>query len=287
MIMIKRVSRWLGLTGGLLSLMVCAAFAQAQGNEPENVVVGRIAHVEGQLLRYVPDDQDWVATVKNAPFGLDDALYSDDNSRAEFIMPNGTWVRIEAGTQMQLLTLDEDVTEVDVASGVARFYNKSPDTVIKATTPFGYILAAGGTGFDLYVGDESMEVIALQGNVDFVHVAGDTKYEVSADGASILADSQQVSSGEGTVDADWDAWNGDRDSLWSKRVQVRGDSVEQLPEQLRDDAYTLEEAGKWEEVEYEGARRRLWRPVRVEAGWAPFTAGRWTEWGGDNCSGSR
>jgi hypothetical protein len=39
--------------------------------EEETVPVGRISHVEGQLWRYVPEEDDWVATVQDAPFGSD------------------------------------------------------------------------------------------------------------------------------------------------------------------------------------------------------------------------
>ena len=72
-------------------------------------------------------------------------------------------------TQIQLIDLYPDATTVDMASGLARMYNNSDDAVIKMTTPFGYVVASGGTVFDLYVGDDSMEVIAVRGNVDFVH----------------------------------------------------------------------------------------------------------------------
>lgn len=71
-----------------------SARAQSAGSRGgEDILVGHISHVEGQLLRYVSEDEDWVATVKDAPFGLDDALYSDETSKAEFILPNNTWVR--------------------------------------------------------------------------------------------------------------------------------------------------------------------------------------------------
>ena len=62
-----------------------------------------------------------------------------------------------------MLALEDDATQVDVASGVARFYNRSSQAVIKATTPFGYVIAPANTTFDLYVGNESVEVIALKG----------------------------------------------------------------------------------------------------------------------------
>jgi hypothetical protein len=262
---------------------VPVAFSQSESAEEDGVLVGRVSFVEGELLRYVPAEEDWVATVQDAPFGLDDALYSDEKGRAEFAMPNGTWLRIDGGTQVQMIVLKDDVTEVDVASGVARLYNRGADTIVKATTPFGYVVAPAGTIFDMYVGDESVEVIALKGQVDFILESDESRYEVASGSSSIIADSREVTSGEGTVDADWDDWNLDRDDIRSKRLQVKGDSVKYLPEQLQDDAYELEENGQWERVEYEGEQRTLWRPTRVEAGWQPFTAGRWTVYHEDNC----
>ncbi len=75
------------------------------------------------MLRYVPATRNWVATVKDAPFGMDDAFFSDEHGKAEFIMPNNTWIRIGGSTQIQFIALKNDVTEVDVAQGVARCYN--------------------------------------------------------------------------------------------------------------------------------------------------------------------
>ncbi len=263
-------------TAVLVASSVCRASAE------KGFLVGRISHVEGQLLRFVPAEKDWVATVRDAPFGMDDALYSDQNGKAEFIMPNNTWVRIGGSTQVQLIALKTDVTEVDVASGVARFQNKSSNALIKATTPFGYMVAQPGSTFDLYVGDQSAEVIALSGKVDFIHAGDNARYEVVHGSSSVIADASQVGTGEASVDANWDDWNVERDSLWSKRVSVKGESVKYLPAGLHDAAYELEENGRWETVNYEGKKRRFWRPTRVDSGWAPFTVGRWTEYYGDN-----
>ena len=258
----------------------------ASGQQQQNqgsVLVGRIAYIEGQLLRYVPEEKDWVATVQDAPFGMDDSLYAGENTNAELIMPNNTWVRIGSNTQLQLIKLDTDVFEVDAASGVARFYNKSAQAVIKATTPFGYVIAPANSSFDLYVGNESVEVISLRGTVTFVHDAGNAKYEVTAGGSSLLADSKQVTAGQGAVIADWGIWNEARDNVWRNRLAEKGTSAKYLPAGLDDEAYALEENGRWDQVYYEGAYRNFWRPMNVYDGWAPYTVGRWTQWYGDPC----
>jgi hypothetical protein len=267
----------------LVIVAVCFSPPLATGAaaQQEPVLVGRISYIEGQILRYVPEIKDWVIVTKDAPFGLEDALYSDSSTKAEFIFPNRLLVRIGASTQVQLITLKSDASEMDVASGVARFYNRNPQGMLKVTTPFGYVLAEPDSTFDLYVGDQSVEVLALSGRVDYFEQGGDSRYEVAPGGASVLADATRVTTGDGTVDVQWDDWNAARDSARTKRVLVRGESVRRLPPQLGDDAYDLDESGMWERVTYEGQEREFWRPTVVEESWQPFTVGRWTDYYGD------
>ena len=258
--------------------------AGARTADPQDpVLVGRIAHIEGNLLRYIEEDKDWVRTVRDAPFGLEDSLYVEEDSRAEFIMPNGTWIRAGEDSQLQLIALHPDATTVDVGSGLTRLYNKNPDSIVKVTTPFGAVVATGDTVFDVYVGDESVEVIAIRGTVDFLHEATDRKYEVQEGFASIIADSRSTEPGNGTVDADWDDWNTLRDDYWAKRVDTTSRSAYYLPAPIREEAATLEEYGRWERVSYEGAYHELWRPTRIEPDWRPYTAGRWIVYYGDHC----
>ncbi len=267
----------------LLAAFLAVVAAQARAAEPEPILVGRIAHIEGKLLRYIEEEKDWVLTVKDAPFGLEDTLYADNEAKAEFILPNSTWVRVGADTQIELIALHEDATTVDVASGLARFYNRSVDGVVKVTTPFGYVVALGDTSFDLYVGDESLEVVAVRGVVDFVHEKTGNKYEIREGTSSLIADNRETTLGTGAVDRAWDDWNADRDSIWAKRLEASRQSAAYLPAPIRDDSYALEENGRWERVYYEGSYRDLWRPTRVDPGWRPFTAGRWVVYYGDNC----
>jgi hypothetical protein len=237
--------------------------------------------MEGQVLRYVPESKDWVIARTDTPFGLNDALYSDESAKAEFSFPNRLVVRIGASTQIQLIALKSDASELDVASGVARFYNRNPEGMLKVTCPFGYVLAEPGSIFDLYAGDQSVEVLALSGRVDYFQQGSDARYEVTPGGASILADTTQVASGDATLDAQWDDWNASRDSILAERNEVKGESIMILPPQLRDDAYELERSGRWERVLYQGEYREFWRPTVVEETWQPFTVGRWSDYYGD------
>ncbi|MBW1850284.1 MAG: FecR domain-containing protein [Deltaproteobacteria bacterium] len=283
----KKVGKflWVLFIMAFVMIPVSMTYAHVDSQDQEEelaVLVGRISHIDGQLLRYVPEEEDWVVTVKDAPFGIEDVLYSSFDGRAEIIMPNNTWARVDGDTQIQLIVLTDESTEIDLASGKARLYNKSSDAVIKATTPFGNVTAPAETIFDLYVGENAVEIIALKGTVSFVHNSADTKYEVISGSSSIFADSVQVTASEGRVNQDWDAWNINRDILWADRMEAKGKSAQYLPSRLHDEAYLLEKHGRWERVYYDGAYYNFWRPVYVSAGWAPFTMGRWTVWCGDN-----
>ncbi|MGA2227283.1 MAG: DUF6600 domain-containing protein [Syntrophobacteraceae bacterium] len=273
--------KWLWLAFILVAACLTSPLASLAEAQREPILVGRIAYIDGQVLRFVPEVKDWVIISKDAPFGLDDALYSDASAKAEFIFPNGLLARIGASTQIQLIALKGDASEIDVASGVARFYNRNPNGMLKVTTPFGYVLADPDSTFDLYVGDQSVEVLALNGQVDYFQQGSDARYEVTPGGPSILADATQVTNGEGSVDAQWDDWNAGRDNARTKRAEVRGESVKYVPPQLQDDTADLDESGTWDRVNYQGEERELWRPTHVEPNWQPFTVGRWTDYDED------
>jgi hypothetical protein len=272
------------LFGFIIVLMIALATLLPSTLFAENdasAMVGRIYHIEGSLLRYVPSENDWVAAVRDAPFGTGDTLYSGAKGRAELAIPNGTWVRASDNTQIQFIGLDTDVSEIDVASGLARFYNKDADLVIRATSPFGYALVYPNSTFDYYVGENSAEIVPVKGKVTFVHTGTNARYEIAPGNPSILADQNQVTTGYGDTDPDWDGWNRTRDGFWASKYRTKGRSVQYLPASLRQDAYVFDENGRWDRVYYDGGNHWLWRPTNVPVGWAPFTNGRWTEWYGD------
>ena len=181
----KGKGKLIWLTCILILAMIPITSPQARagsedGDEEETILVGRISYVKGKVLRYVPEEQDWVAIVKDTPFGISDSLHSEKGARAEIIIPNNTWARIDGGTEIRLIALREDIAEIGVDSGLARFYNKGFDAVIEARTPFGYVRAPAETTFDLCVDDDSAEVVALKGTVYFRHKASGTRLEVIA-----------------------------------------------------------------------------------------------------------
>jgi len=257
---------------------------RAEDSEEEaekNTLVGRIAHIDGQLLRYVPDEDDWVVAAENTPFGNYDVLYSSEDGKSEIIMPNNTMMRIGEETQVQLTELKSELTEVEVSSGSARFYNNSSNAEIKVTNPFGDLVVPPEASCDLYLDDDQAEVVGLKGSVVFKKSGTKGSHEVLAGSSSLVVTADRVSAASGNTYPKWDKWNSDRDKVWDKRMQSRGKSEQYLPAGLQNEAYALEKHGRWERVNYEGDYRYFWRPSSVSVDWTPFSSGRWTVWHGE------
>jgi len=127
-----------GIAGVFVFLEQWRWFRHPRLQDESAMVVGRIYYIEGDLLGYVPAEKDWVAVVRDAPSVQKTHFFSGSRGMAELIVPNGNLDQDRNSTQIQFITLDTDLAEMDVASGVARFYNKGSNTVIKSHKPFGY-----------------------------------------------------------------------------------------------------------------------------------------------------
>ncbi|MEJ2154479.1 MAG: FecR domain-containing protein [Desulfobacteraceae bacterium] len=282
----KNIIKPLALMYFLVALCPVVHPASAQEidewDEPDAVLVGRISHVEGDLSRYDTASDQWVSTTREAPFGMDDLLRTDSDARAEIILPNNTWVRIDGDTRIQLTSLTAQTTEVDLPVGMARFYNKSTETEISATTPYGRISAPPEAVFDLFVADDGVEIIAVRNSVYFHHNASGRRHEVRSDSSALFADMQEITAVDGEGVPEWADWNQRMDDLWAERMDTRGESASYLPPELRSEAYALDTHGHWERVYYEGHYYRFWRPIHISAGWSPFSWGAWVVWHGDH-----
>jgi hypothetical protein len=274
---------WFMLILLLVGAVPANSGAQSQSEYPADgaILVGRLSYLGGEVFRFVPEDDDWVPALEDTPFGVDDAWYSEEDGRAEIIMPNGIWMRIGSRTRIDLIGLRRDLTRVYMTSGTARFYGRGSDSVASVETPFGSVTATGGTAFDLYVDGESLEIVPLQGTLSFTHDSTGKEYELIPDSTSLIADDLTVSTGDGYGDPDWEAWNRDRDSFWATRRSANGASATYLPPDIDDQAYDLEENGVWEDVSYDGGHYIFWRPMYVGPGWSPFTVGYWAPWRGE------
>jgi hypothetical protein len=210
------LTKLLLLTSLIWFAAVSVALAQSEQPEAKESLSGRISHIDGQLLTFSPEKDDWIDATKETPFKVEDVLFSEKGAKAEVIMPNSTLMRLDDETEVELISLKNDLTEIDVDSGAARFMNNSKDGVLKVTTEFGDVVAPAGGSFDIYVDDVSIEIIALKGRLEFLPQDPATKHEVIAGSSSLISDGKEITPGEGKPDAKWDVWNLERDAAMEK-----------------------------------------------------------------------
>ncbi|MBC2705851.1 DUF6600 domain-containing protein [Desulfobacula sp.] len=245
--------------------------------------VGRITRIEGnELLRYVEEKQDWISLIEDSPFGVNDLISSSEKTRVEIIIPNYTLLRMRENTQVRVERLGANVTSIHLLSGTARFQSSDFQTEIEVITPFGTAHSSDKVVFDVTVGENSAEFIALKGRLDFVHNSGDTEYEVLAGSSALMADDIGISTSEPLLNVNWNNWNYMRENIWQSRLSSQ-ESRKYLPNNLTYEAYALDKNGIWENVYYRGRHHRFWRPTAIAVGWSPYSIGHWTLWNGDQC----
>jgi hypothetical protein len=241
--------------------------AAAPSREPG---VARVALVEGEASYLRSDAEDWEAVAVNAPLVTGDRFYSGADSRAEIQLAPGVDARLGHRTELDMVELAPDRTQVRVALGRATLrVRRDPDArPVEIDTPAVALVARERGVYRIEVDDEGRTTVMVREGELEAH-EGDDSYRLAAgSGATIaaVAGSAPDRFSLGPPDG-WDDWESER----AGRVQ-RAASYQHVSEDVYG-AEDLDDYGTWE---YRSGYGQLWRPTSVAAGWAPYTDGRWT-----------
>ena len=262
----------------LWTILLSAIFICASQPSYGSILIGRITHVEGKVLTYSEDEEDWVEAGANTPAGAEDGFYTEEDSKAELVFPNDTMLRIGEVTEVEVLRIDEESTEVYIRTGIVRAYSRSPDTVMKVGTAMGYVEIPPQGIVDFFVDDRSTEVVPIQEDIVFHKTVGAGAPEIHqlrAGSNSLIFSLRHVETGTALADTPWNRWCLNRDMILREQAAIRS---AHLPSSLQVYSHELEPYGEWEMMEYLGYNYWFWRPVRVSIGWTPFTRGCWNRW---------
>ena len=240
------------------------------------IIVGRIAHLEGQIYRYMEVDQSWVDTFLDSPAGTQDVLATGYDSRAEIKFPNNMLIRLSENTEIEIVQLREDVSVFTLQRGLARFYNHGAAGSLVIETTRGTAEIGPGNAADVQVDEDVVIVAAAHGQTSFQLIEnGVEKHEIISGSTSLEFEAESVIAGIGPIDRGWNRWCADRENLWAQNRLVHS---EYLPETMQEHAYVLEPYGKWRRIYYRGYYYWAWQPRYVDVGWAPYTTGYWYDW---------
>ena len=214
-------------------------------------------------------ENDWVQATINRPLTTGDRLWADAGARAE-IQVGGAMIRMNAGTGVSVLNLDDRIAQLQLTQGTlnVRVRRLEPNQVFEVDTP--------NLAFTLRQPGEYRITVDPDGNATDI-VVRKGQGEVYGEGASYVIDSRQPYRFTGTglreyqyVDAprldEFDRWSSDRDRSYDNSVSARYVSQDVVGYQ------DLDANGTWR---VDATYGNVWVPNRVAAGWAPYRDGHW------------
>jgi hypothetical protein len=235
----------------------------------------RVSFLEGDVQVKTEDTSDWVPAAINMPLRAGDRLWVPDGGRAELNLRDGTYVRLDQGSALDILATEGDAFQFYLSTGHAYVnYRGQRSRVLQLDTPASSVRAYDRSRFRIDVSSDGYtQVSVLTGSVYAESRNGKTRVS-SGKTLSLRDDTYADLSPLGPSD-EWEQWNGERD----RRLSERRYSSQYLPDELSGYSNDFDEYGRWTNTRDYGY---VWSPtVVVSAGWAPYRTGRWVWIGGD------
>lgn len=246
----------------VLSLLVSAA---ALANDLGMV---RLSLIEGDVQVLIQDTADWTAAAINLPLCEGDRMWVPDNGRAELQLQGGVYVRSDADTALDVLTMTGDSAQFYLDRGHVYINNRRGGIkTVQIDTPMSSIRSYNNSIMMIDVSEDGMtEVSALKGYIYVESHAGATRV-AAGNILTIRGESSADMAPLGSPD-DWERWNMDRD----RNLTAWGESSRYLPDELHEYSSDFDDNGRWQ---YATAYGYVWTPTAIAAGWAPYSSGRW------------
>ncbi|MDA8084022.1 MAG: FecR domain-containing protein [Nitrospiraceae bacterium] len=260
--------------GGVLVLMVVLlAPALAVASQLGDL---RVSLISGDVQFRNEDTGGWVPLSVNTPLREGDRVWVPEGARAELTLRDGTRVRLDEFSALDVVTVERDSSQFYLSEGSVYVYYRGPgDSVLQLDTPVASIRVYDPTNFMLDSSERGgTEISVIRGEVYAESPGGSTR--VPGGSALLLREGEAYAdlTPLGGVDA-WERWNRDRD----EEVYGKNYSTRYLPDELAAYSYDFDENGRWIRDRDYGY---VWVPTTgVSAGWAPYQDGRWTLINGD------
>ena len=251
----------------VIGAAVLAFSGWASADPPSRVA--RLGYMTGEISFSPAGENDWVHATINRPLTTGDRLWADAGARAE-IQIGGAMIRMNAGTSLSVLNLDDRIVQLQLTQGTlnVRVRRFEPNQVLEVDTP--------NLAFTLRQPGEYRIMVDADGNATEI-VVRKGQGEVYGEGASYVVDSRQPYRFTGTglseyqyVDAprldEFDRWSSDRDRSYDNSGSARYVSQDVVGYQ------DLDANGTWR---VDAAYGNVWIPTRVTADWAPYRDGHW------------
>jgi hypothetical protein len=236
----------------------------------------RINFIETELQIKTPDAGEWGYAAINTPLDVGDEVWVPEGGRVELQLNSGSYIRLDGGTALQILSVDQDSSQVYLSQGRAYiFYDAPRGSVIQIDTPDAATRAFDRAIFSVALSEYYTDVAVYKGYAVAENRIGETRVN-AGNMVSLGRDTNGEIISIGYLD-DWERWNEARDQRLYQVSQSQ--SVRYLPPELRTYYSDFDSYGSWVHVHEYGY---VWSPrTYIGASWTPYRHGRWIWRGGD------
>jgi hypothetical protein len=234
-----------------------------------------ISLIDGDVQIRTEDTEEWVLASINMPLRDGDRIWVPEGGKLELRLRDGTYLRLDERSALEVLTLDKDSFQFYLSEGRAYAnFSGQGGSFFQMDTPVSSVRVYDRSVFKVDLSEDGLNQISvLKGSVDVESRSGKTT--VKSGYALTLKDETYAELTPLDLPDDWERWNTERD----RRLVERRPPPSYLPEELYGYASDFETYGKWIYVREYGY---IWRPtILVSVGWAPYRIGRWVWVRGD------
>jgi hypothetical protein len=242
----------------------------------EDMGPGRISFIQGQAQIQPAGSKEWQVASVNVPVRTGDRFWTPEDARLELQFQNGTVLRLDYKSTLDVLSLDESAMQFHLSMGHLLFRtSRKPAKTIQVDLPDSSLVVQDKALFRVDIAPDGGEEFGLfQGTMQIASAGTKTNIR-TGEMLSMENGSSEVSPLKPADE--WEQWNTDRD----RQQKSAAASAQYLPPELNAYADDLNANGDWVNVPDYGY---CWEPrAGIDVGWAPFRFGSWLWMDDDWC----
>lgn len=259
----------------LIFAIMCLLFLSANLSHSASLGDIRLSLVEGDVTVRQDDSSDWIPGTSNMPVMEGASLWIPEGAKAEIQLGDGSCLRLNEKSSLQILKVEKDSYWFYLKSGNAYVNFRRVNTALQLDNPMNSVARAYDPSlFEKDVSGEGLIKISVFKNlIDVENESGKTTVK-EGESLSFGGDKEAQLSPLSPL-GEWEFWNVERDA----KLNSVAEGSRHLPEEIRGYSNDLGGNGQWMFVKEYG---HVWKPtVTDSAEWAPYRDGRWT-WVGDD-----
>jgi len=235
--------------------------------QAENLGIGRISFIQGEAQIQPAGTKEWQVASVNVPVRAGDRFWTPEDARMELQFQNGTVLRLDYKSTLDVLNLSETMMQFHLSMGHLLFRSsRRPTKTIQVDLPDSSLVVQDKALFRVDLTPEGEEFGLFQGAMQVATSANKTQIRT---GEMLTLENGSAEVSPLTPEDEWERWNTQRDQGQLKAAAA----APYLPPELNAYADDLNSNGDWVNVPDYGY---CWEPrIAVGIDWAPYRLGHW------------